>query len=323
MTLLVALATPKFSVLVADRRLTRDGALFNDESTKLCILCCDDARLAVAFTGTAVLGNESTQDWLRHTLSTIGAVSHTIADILSAFTKTATARFEHFPTATLTLLFSGFVHWSDTPEPHTFTISNCHAFPRRDSTFTQHTTSVRDGIILEAAGTTSSFMKENSAALTKLLRTTGVAADAVSRAAIFRIQRLVAHSSGGGPIGAQCNSAIIGVQQDSAISATYHSASQSGTAFMADVVLASSQHQMVVSGIEIRAEQALAGPSIRKKDACWCNSGKLFQACHMKTLGLVYANLPDFQRPLPFTTRSTSKVAVAAGTQFVVTSGFT
>ena len=69
MTLIVAAGNKDFAVLAADRRLTSNGKLVDDEANKATILACYDARMAIAFTGLATWGSFSTEKWLLESLS--------------------------------------------------------------------------------------------------------------------------------------------------------------------------------------------------------------------------------------------------------------
>jgi hypothetical protein len=68
MTLLFSLANNEYSILLADRRISRDGKLVDDEFNKLCILFSDDARLAIAYSGPAISNVGNTSEWLFNAL---------------------------------------------------------------------------------------------------------------------------------------------------------------------------------------------------------------------------------------------------------------
>ena len=82
MTLLIALGNDRYSILVADRRITIGGKVEEDEFNKITILFCDDARLAIAFTGLARVGDFRTNDWIRNELWDIGKETHFYRDII-------------------------------------------------------------------------------------------------------------------------------------------------------------------------------------------------------------------------------------------------
>ena len=57
MTLLMSLFGDDYVLLVADRRLTNNGKLIEDESNKAGTAVFEDATLAFAFTGLATSGS--------------------------------------------------------------------------------------------------------------------------------------------------------------------------------------------------------------------------------------------------------------------------
>jgi len=64
LTLIVAAGCRDYAVLVADRRLSFDGQVREDESNKLFVLHSTGLRLAVAYTGVGQLGSFRTAEWL-------------------------------------------------------------------------------------------------------------------------------------------------------------------------------------------------------------------------------------------------------------------
>src|SRR5881397_3094979 len=55
MTLIIGATTPTETIVVSDRRLTRNGQLYEDESNKATVFVCTDGRAVIAFTGLAEL----------------------------------------------------------------------------------------------------------------------------------------------------------------------------------------------------------------------------------------------------------------------------
>ena len=112
MTLLLAMVNDSYSIVLGDRRLVCNGTVCEDESNKVCVLFCDDARVAIAYTGVARHGSFQTKDWLRDTLFEIGTTVHTLDDVLAEFQVRASREFRRFPLASrhTAFLISGYRH---------------------------------------------------------------------------------------------------------------------------------------------------------------------------------------------------------------------
>src|SRR6266496_2519895 len=81
-------------VLVSDRRLTRNGVNFEDQSNKAFVFVCRDARLAVAYTGLAELGTFLTRQWLPEALMESAAPDFRMGPIIEQrFAERATRDF--------------------------------------------------------------------------------------------------------------------------------------------------------------------------------------------------------------------------------------
>lgn len=75
MTLIVAAGCRDYALLLADRRVTREGQLVDDERNKLVVPRTPGARIVVAYTGVAQLGAFRTDEWLPERLR--GAIEFT------------------------------------------------------------------------------------------------------------------------------------------------------------------------------------------------------------------------------------------------------
>jgi SEC-C motif len=75
-------------------------------------------------------------------------------------------------------------------------------------------------------------------------------------------------------------------------------------------------------GYEIFSDTVLAGQNIRKKDPCWCGSGKKFKHCHLKKFGEIYVQCCMFKKPLNVFCKMTIEEPRASGKVFVVASGY-
>jgi hypothetical protein len=131
MTLLLALSNERLSLLVADRRVTNNGLVKDEEFNKVVVLFCDDARVALAFTGLASCPGFNTQIWLREALYEIGLARHTIHEILQELENRATLAFSTPPISKLStadrrlaILVTGFVYRDGPPSNIVYSLSN-------------------------------------------------------------------------------------------------------------------------------------------------------------------------------------------------------
>ncbi len=320
MTLLIGLANNRHSLLLADRRITSGGALVDDEFNKLCVLFCDDARLAVAFTGIATSSGFNTSDWLLETLGDIGKVSGKVSNILEELSNRLTTKIAglNLIDKRLSILFTGFVYWGEMPEPRVYVLSNFENSSLPPQRFTLRTIAPNNSVIVEVAGNTVAFPESATLQLKDLLRR-HLDPSSVLRSAVKCLQKTEREKRSRGLIGEQCNSAIILAKQDTPVTSTYHSTVFSTRAYGANVVITNG---MTCAGTEILSGGILAGPEIRRRDPCWCASGEKFKNCHLKKFGAVYANSNAFMQPLPWFVRQVFDEPRPSGKAFVVMSGY-
>jgi hypothetical protein len=93
MTLIITLANQQQAILISDRRLTSNGKVVDDESNKAAIFNCQDARLAVAFTGLARAGAFQTEFWLLESLVESAKPDYLMAQTIQRFCERATQDF--------------------------------------------------------------------------------------------------------------------------------------------------------------------------------------------------------------------------------------
>jgi hypothetical protein len=325
MTLLLALGNSDFVTVVADRRFTINGAVCDDEANKVCILCCDDARVAIAFTGLAEAGSHSTQEWLLASLADIAKTTHVFADTLVQLRARATSDLGTIatPDRRLTFIIAGFEYWSEHPAIACYYLSNCdNASGRASNTFELRTLNAHaDGILIEALGVPGALKGADERLLRAMLAERKRASDVV-RKAVHSIQAAAGSGAARGLVGKQCNSAVVPGLPNTTMISTYHSAHLTGEAYAANVAFSMSRGGLMCWGARMLSASLVAGPMIRKRDACWCGSGKLFKHCHMKILGSVYAKLPGFTRPMTMVTEVSFEIPVASGNRFRVASAF-
>jgi SEC-C motif len=315
-TLLIALANDRTSLLVADRRITRDGQLVEDEFNKICVFLCEDARLTMAFTGLARIGAFDTSEWLCAALREIGERTGCISEVLHALGLRARDKLRILGASgqKLTILASGFTYWSEIPQPIVYVLSNTECAGASGDEFTLRTVSPNDGVILEIAGATSTFPAETELKL-RSLAAQRLDDPSLLRFAVKALQNASRSGGKGNLIGSQCNSAIVPAARDTTVRTTYHSHFHTFCAFGPNVVVSGG---LTVYGTEIQAGQILAGPRIGKKAPCWCGSGLRFRECHLRKFGSIYVRHQMFTVPMTPFTGMTFDVPRASGSRFYV-----
>lgn len=320
MTQLIALANNRYSILLADRRITVDRRPVEDEFNKVCVLFCYDARVVISFTGLATYEAFNTSDWLVDTLSEIGDQTEAFAEILSALAQRARSKFKELlvKDRRLTFLITGFVYWEPAPRPIAYVLSN---FSNTDSLvdeFVLRSIAPSDALIVEVAGAISQLPPAVESSVRKLLES-NLDPSSVLRFAVKQLQNIASNGKSLGLVGTQSNSAIVPALPNTTITTTYHSAFNSNTAYGCNVVYT---RGMRVYGSEIFSATIMAGPEIRKKDPCWCGSGQKFKHCHMKKFGSVYVRHPAFKKPMYAVSHMQFDAPRPSGNNCYVASGY-
>ena len=95
MTLIVTAATAQYFAQVSDRRLTlSNGDLHDDKTNKAVVLFCQDAAVALAYTGVARIGGTPTDQYLTDLLMNLKAPQLPLAEVARALEDQLTERFQ-------------------------------------------------------------------------------------------------------------------------------------------------------------------------------------------------------------------------------------
>jgi hypothetical protein len=327
MTLLLALANDSYSMVLGDRRLSRNGVVCEDESNKICVLFCDDARVVIAYTGVAVHKGFRTQDWLRDTLDGIGKTEHTFEKMMDRLQAAATLEFKRFPVSYrhTAFLITGYKYTDTRSEHICWLLSNFDpdiAGPTAGTSMDFYDLETPGEVVVKAAGFTSVLKESDYSELREMLQS-NAPAPRVLHKAVRIVQRVAKEPASRRSIGSQCNSAVVDCKVDTMVTNTYHSARPVSRATGPDIVFAVNGDVMSVTGMLLDIEGAVvAGPDIRKNQLCFCGSGVKFGACHRKKYGSVYARLPGFHRPMSMTFQVGTKKPVPSGQRFGVFGAF-
>lgn len=123
MTLILTLGNSDQVIQVSDRRLSWNGRLIEDESSKAGLVTCLNARLAFGFTGLARLGSFCTRDWLLDAIMQSGPPDYAVAGVLERLRGHASDIFARHPAlrrsprkdTRLSIMLSGYLYHHDPP----------------------------------------------------------------------------------------------------------------------------------------------------------------------------------------------------------------
>lgn len=288
-----------------------------DEYNKICILFCDDARVAIGFTGLATFDGFNTSDWLVDTLIKIGNKTGAIAEILAELAICTRDKLGSLDVRDkrLTFLITGFVYWEEKPRPVAYVLSNYANSLALTAEFNLRSIASTEGTIIEVAGVINQLSPKIEISLKRLLAKKLSSASALR----FAVKQLKNNAKMSILIGAQSNSAIIPAPQNTTVTTTYHSVFNSYRAYGSNMVLTKG---MASYGTEIFSSTVIAGEEIRKQDPCWCGSGQRFKDCHLRKFGSFYIRHPAFKRPMYSVNWMDFDESRPSGRTFCVASGY-
>lgn len=317
------MARDDLAILVADRRISRAGRLIDDEHNKICVCFCKDAKIAIGFTGIATFGAFSTADWIAATLAAPENAGASISEVVEALRSQLGPKMQSLGVEDhrLTILCVGYVYWTAHPEPRIYEISNIGAggMACAEALLRVVAPPHPSEAFVALAGATNAVPAHTLERLKEILQNEKLQPQEILRFAIRHLQNAAKSSAALNSIGEQCNSAVLRREIDTFVTSTYHSARKTNRAYAANMVVAGRSEFL---GVEMGGPDTLAGPDIRPKDLCWCNSGIEFRKCHLKKFGSVYASVPLFKTPLPMCMQVTRDEAGPSGRVFCVVSSF-
>ena len=124
MTLIATALSDRCVIQVVDRRITKDGVLYDDIANKALCGFCADARFSICYTG-LTMTPVRTDEWLANFLAVDRLLSQPLPAVLDVLAKALTSEFErfrHLPGAQrrLTVAVAGF----GPPGPFAATVTN-------------------------------------------------------------------------------------------------------------------------------------------------------------------------------------------------------
>lgn len=319
MTLLVVIADQKRAILLADRRISVSGKAIDDEFNKVCVLFCDNARVAIAYTS-FLTPYFDTSTWILENLNELSKNSDDYHDLIYGLSDKATVKFSSLTAYDnrLTIIIVGFIYDKNGSHPISHVISNCLDSNLPANEFHVFSSEPSDGKIVAFHGDTTNLPKNLDKTILKLLNSNLSSSDLL-RFSYKQILNCTKRSGGRTVIGTQCNSAIISAEVNTTVTTTYHSNFKTYAAFGPNIIITKGG---ISYGSEIFTSTIIAGPEIRKKDKCWCGSGSFFKDCHMKKFGSWYAKFGGFKKPMYATFWMDFDEPRLSGKTFYVSSGY-
>lgn len=279
MTLVIAAVTPRVLVVGADRRLTANGVIVDEESTKLTVIITADSRMVLAYTGRARCGNFATEEWLlQHIWSQRDKGT---LEIIETLRLEIGERLHEFAPARMTILIAGFTYAEGQTESCLWKISNFEHREDQSPKTTFQTISYPSGesrVIL--AGNPHGVSSSELRGLRQMLKK--APARGIEKKIHSIIQRASRSPLSGGTVGEQCNTCILSSNVDKDIEATYFTGHRTHEMYAVNSVFTAPAGQLMLGGqLTVTEDMPFTAVPIRKrKQPCSCGSGLKYKLCH-------------------------------------------
>ncbi|MEW6367905.1 MAG: SEC-C domain-containing protein [Acidobacteriota bacterium] len=317
MTWVVAIGNSEQFIQVSDRRLTdQSGEVIDDESNKAIIMLCENARLAIGFTGLARTGTFCTREWLLNTLNAAGPPEFAAKEIVERVGEMATREFSRNPLLSglpkqakrLTVMLAGYLYHHDPPLGALAIISNYfdvdsgELSPEAWDTFKVYLRqelrpSLSEPVLPFVIGAEPRVNKRLIAELVSLTERKKPAG-----AIVEKIVELFAAASSdpllGDIIGDQLNIVVNPRDLKSPVITEYRSSVIRREAYLPDQAYVCKDRHLNISNIRIEpidpSTPPMSGPKLHAKQPCWCHSGKKYKDCHgsKKKMGVCFIVSP-------------------------------
>jgi hypothetical protein len=304
MTLILALGNSDQVLQVSDRRLSWDGQLTDDESSKAGLLACQNARLAFGFTGLAKWRLFRTREWLLEALLKAGPPDYAALGVLERLRARASETFRDDPALRncppkdrrLSVMFSGYLYQHDPPLIGWAILTNYqdiqggHDDAEAWDEFTLTTWYERrpldfDITLVQRVGNWRAMTTEDEVALRVLLRARKPAS-AITGKAVELVRQMADRPAAGGTIGKQLSVIRIPRDQRRPPRHEYHSSVNRHVAYGCDQVLLEPSNSWAVQDLQIRKVGGsetlpLSVRKVGRNRPCPCGSGRKYKYCHM------------------------------------------
>jgi len=296
MTLIISGANTQNAFLVADRRFSYENGFFDDERNKAIFFVVRDARLLVAFTGLAQLGQFQTARWLADALTEAAQPELLIEPTLRRFVGIATSRFATIECERrlkrLSIVMSGYWIGENPPRWCGCVISN---FERQGGDLQEAADQfeeirsveerpfTRESYFVRISGAKVPSVRPNLSEIGELVRQRRPAL-AIVQKSVHTIRELAESQGYRGSVGAQCNS-IYMPRSTMGARAEYHSGTATNVVYMPDSVIMNGTMNLAARGSSIESFSPdgdpvpMTMPRVHRNAPCPCGSGQRFRDC--------------------------------------------
>ena len=295
MTLIIAAANTENVILVSDRRLTLPtGEVVDEETCKLTVYACPDAKLMIAYTGLATTGTETTGNWIINTLSAASNDSPSIYEVLEKFKNIANSEYDGFSANLKTsfnveLIFAGYYYSDSHFEPKIWMISNRNTANEFEIISCGASS---DAIFLELAGCIKAVSDKYKREI-KHMMSQRKPFHGIEMKIVHTIKSASNSSKSLGKVGKQINSCCLSRKLDSQFTATYHSDVTQNVMYAVNSVFSfggDNPSIMMDATLTTGPESPPASiPKVNPSQLCKCGSGEKYKRCHAK---IKYPYLP-------------------------------
>lgn len=298
LTLIIGLLNHRQAILVSDRRFTVDGKLLDlgdDEKCKAAAFFCNDARMAVAFTGLARAGKFETSRAILDGLLQAGAPDHLFLPTVGRFSSIMTEKIEEtkLPKSAchLTIVFAGYRFDGQRARPEIWQMTNWADEKGRRQSTTDRTFVLwhaKNSLGIFGFGMCAGVLANDRLLLRRMVMQEKPHTAIVSKA-VDAIRSAADSGKSKGLVGKQCDSIVVPADPRGGVLVDYHSSSPSDVAFLPSYVLSNSNSSLSCFGGFIQGSDQqgnpslMAWPSVGRNRPCPCGSGKKFKRCHAKT----------------------------------------
>jgi hypothetical protein len=302
MTLILALGNSEQVIQVSDRRLSWQGQVVEDESSKAGFLRCLNARLAFGFTGLAKYGEFRTRDWLLETLMAAGRPEGTAMEVLEGLRNRASETFRSHPALRgtrgsdkrLSIMFSGYLDSHSPPLAGFAILTNYQNFDTGQDeseawaefrlTFgSERRPGDGEPTLVQRVGNWHAMTRNDEGALRALLKDRKPSSAIVGKA-VALIRQMADRPAAGGNVGKQLS--VIQIPRDPLRPAEsgYHSMGNSYTSYLADGVTLTpgggwAHKDMLLRKLGPPGAPPVVLRKVGRNHPCPCGSGKKYKRC--------------------------------------------
>jgi hypothetical protein len=282
MTLILGAADATAAVLAADRRVSRDGAPVDDETTKATVVFTPDARIAIGFTGIARRSNFTVEEWLPDTVTSLAKGIDSIYQLLPRLREETAQMIDRVdPEGSLSIVAVGYAYGDEsTPHPVGWTIACTEG--------TAELVSHAGPAVQIAAGSINRRVQAHVDRFHANFPASGTR-EALWSLAAHTIKRASSESRMISPLS---NVVVIPPRPNSVVASAYYVAKAEHSQHAANCVISTGENATMTSGGVLLASRdgvPVSFPPTKRNDPCPCGSGMKYKRCHQR---LKYAYLP-------------------------------